>query len=128
MDIVTLFCITFSVLTKIDCNLFKSIGCSHTVYKYWMQHCCLFTKCFQCDQLTYNSNNGFRHTCRKTECKCWMQKIIASNGCSLNFCIQSVLSSCNYWNKAKKKYRHTCSQTEYLQVLNADNILPLINR
>ena len=61
-----LFCITFSVLTKFNCKLYKLIGCRHTVYKYWMQHCCLYTKCFQCEQLSYKSNNRCRPTCSKT--------------------------------------------------------------
>ena len=30
----TLFGLTLSVLTKMYCKLLKSIGCSHTVYKY----------------------------------------------------------------------------------------------
>ena len=66
------FSLTFNAITKVYCKLFESLRCSHTVYKYWMQHCCLFTMCFQCNQLSYNSNNGRS----KSKCKCyhyWMQ-------------------------------------------------------
>ena len=83
------------------CKLFKSIGCSHTVYKYWMQHC--IVACIQSVSsainlhLTAPIDAGIYAVKLNASVGCRI--IVASNGCSINFCIQSVSSSRNYCNK-----------------------------
>ena len=68
------------------------IQINHTVYMYWMQQCCLYTKFFQCDAGKHAAKLNASVGCRQ---------IVASIGFISNFCIQSVSSSCNYHNKAK---------------------------
>ena len=61
-----------------------------------MQYCCMYTKCFQCNQFLYKSNNGWRLN-ESVGCK----QIGAIIGYCINVCIQSVSSSCSYRNTAK---------------------------
>ena len=91
------FLFKFIVLTKMYCKLFKSMGCSHTVYKYWMQYCCLYAKCFQCLTATMDVDMN----AAKLNTSVGSRETFDSNGCSINFCIQSVSSFCNYCDKAK---------------------------
>ena len=94
------------------CQLFKSIRCSHTVYKYWMQQQCLYTKCFQCNQLSYTATMDASIHAPKLNASNGCKQTVDSNGCSIDFCIKKVSSSCNYCNNAKM-CRHICSQTEF---------------
>ena len=61
-----------------------------------MQHCCLHTKCFQCDQLSYNSTMDEGMHADKLNASVGCRQIVASIGCSIILCIQSNSNSCNY--------------------------------
>ena len=53
------------------------------------------------------------------------RKKVSTIGGSINFCIQSISSSCYYCNKAKLK--QACMQPNWMQVFDADKCLPVLN-
>ena len=96
MGIVTFYAFLYNIKC-FNQNLLQS------VQKYWMQpyslqvldvalHCYLYTKSFQCEQLSYNSINamdaGIHAAKLKASAGC--RQIVVSIGFSINFCIQSV--------------------------------------
>ena len=99
MSHLTLFCLTFSVLTNIYGKMFKIIGCIHTSIGCSLIACIQRFSSVINYHITATMDAGIHKA--KLNASVGRRQTVASSGCSINFCIQCVSSSCNYCNKAK---------------------------